>query len=53
MSYLREFSPQVSEIVFLAQLTVLRLVTTVWVKTFKMSYLRELSAQISQIVFSS
>ena len=25
----------------LAQLTVLRLVTTVWVKTFKMSYLRE------------
>ena len=38
MSYLREFSPQVSQIVFLAQLTVLRLVTTVWVKTFKMSY---------------
>ena len=37
MSYLREFSPQVSQIVFLAQLTVLRLVTTVRVKIFKMS----------------
>ena len=35
MSYLCEFSPQVSQIVFLAQLTVLRLVTTVWVKTLK------------------
>ena len=53
MSYLREFSPQVSQIVFLAQLTVLRLVTTVLVKTFKMSYLREFSPQVSQIVFSA
>ena len=45
------FSPHVSQIVFSAQLTVLRLVTTIWAKTFKMSYHRELSAQVSQILF--
>ena len=31
-SYLREFCAQVSQIVFLADLTVLRLITTVWAK---------------------
>ena len=29
-SYLRDFSAQVSQIVFIAYLTVLRLITTVW-----------------------
>ena len=31
-SYLREFCAQVSQIVFLADLTVLRIVSTVWAK---------------------
>ena len=38
--YLREFSAQVSQIVYSAQLTVLRLITTVWEKSSKISYLR-------------
>ena len=42
---------KVSQIVFWAHLTVLRLITTVWGKTSKISYLREFSAQVSQIVF--
>ena len=50
-SYLRDFSAQVSQIVFLAYLTVLRLITTVWPKMSENSYLRELSAQVSQIIF--
>ena len=50
ISYLREFSAQVSQIVF-CHLTVLRLITTVWGKSSKISYLREFSAQVSQIVF--
>ena len=50
-SYLREFSAQVSQIVFLADLIVLRLITTVYPKMSENSYLRELSAQVSQIVF--
>ena len=50
-SYLGEFSAQVSQIVFLAELTVLRLYTTVWAKISENSYLRELRAQVSQIVF--
>ena len=33
-SYLRKFCAQVSQIVFLADLTVLRLITTVWAKNF-------------------
>ena len=32
-SYYREFSAEVSQIVFLVDLTVLRLITTVWAKT--------------------
>ena len=50
-SYHRHFSAQVSQIVFLACLTVLRLFTTVWPKMSENSYLRHFSAQVSQIVF--
>ena len=50
-SYFREFCAQVSQIVFLADLTVLRLITTVWEKLSQISYLREFCAQVSQIVF--
>ena len=50
-SYLRYFSAQVSQIVFLAYLTVLRLFTTVWPKMSENSYLRHFSAQVSQSVF--
>ena len=50
-SYLREFSAQVSRIVFLADLIVLRLITTVSAKMSENSYLREFSAQVSEIVF--
>ena len=46
ISYLREFSAQVSQIVFSAHLTVLRLITTVWGKTSKISYLSEFSLQL-------
>ena len=51
ISYLHEFCAQVSENVFLADLTVLRLNTTVWPKMSQNSYVNELCAQISQIVF--
>ena len=50
-SYLREFCAQVSQIVFLPDLTVLRFITTVWAKMAENSYLREFIAQVSQIVF--
>ena len=50
-SYLHEFFAQVSQIVFLAELTVLMLFTTLWVKMSQNSYLREFCAQMSQIVF--
>ena len=50
-SYLREFYAVVSQIKFLADLTVLRLFTTVWAKKSQNSYFCELCAQISQIVF--
>ena len=50
-SYLRQFSAQVSQSVFLACLTVLRLITTVWPKMSENSYLRHFSAQVSQSVF--
>ena len=51
--YLRDFSEQVSQIVFLAYLTVLRFITTVWPEMSENSYLRHFSAQVSQIVFSA
>ena len=38
-------------IVFLAYLTILRLITTVWPEMSENSYLHHLSAQVSQIVF--
>ena len=50
-SYLREFSVQVSQIVLFADFTVLRLITTVWVKMSQSSYLNEFYAQVSQNVF--
>ena len=49
--YLPEFIEQVSQIVFLAYLTVLGLITTVWGKMSQISYLREFIEQVSQIVF--
>ena len=50
-SYFCELNKQVSQIVFLADLTVLRLITTVLAKMSRKSYLREFSAQVSQIFF--
>ena len=50
-SYIREFCAQVSQIMFLADLTVLRLITTVWVKKLQNSYFREFCAQVSKIVY--
>ena len=50
-SYLREFCAQVSQIVFLADLTVIGLVRTVWVKNLQNSYFREFCAQVSKIVY--
>ena len=50
-SYLRHFSAQVSQSVFLAYLTVLRLNTIVWPEMSENSYLRHFSEQVSQIVF--
>ena len=44
-SYLREFCALMSQIVFLADLTVLRLITTVLAETSKNSYLLEFCAQ--------
>ena len=49
-SYLHYFSAQVSQIVFLVYMTVLRLFTTVWPKMSENSYLRHFSAQVSNIV---
>ena len=51
-SYLREFCVQVSQIVLLADLTVLRLIFYgMSIKMSENSYLREFCAQVSQIVF--
>ena len=50
-SFLRQFSAQVSQSVFLACLTVLRLITTVWPEMSENSYIRQFSEQVSQIVF--
>ena len=47
ISYLRDFSAQVSQIVFLPYFTVLRLITTVWPEMSENSYLRHFSAQVS------
>ena len=48
-SYLREFCAQVSQIVFLADLTVLRPFTTVWANLSQNSYLHELCEHVSKI----
>ena len=50
-SYLHHFSAQVSQIVFFAYLTVLKLITTLRPKMSENSYLRHFSAQVSQSVF--
>ena len=50
-SYLREFCAQMSQNVFLPDLTVLRLITTVWAKMSENSYLHEFCAQVSKSVF--
>ena len=50
-SYLRIFSAQVSQIIFLAYLTTLPLIYTVWVEISENLYLCDFSAQVSQIVF--
>ena len=50
-SYLREFSAQVSQSVFLADSTFFRLITIVWAKMSQNSYLHEFCAIMSQIVF--
>ena len=46
-SYLREFCAQVSQIVFLADLTVLRLIRIVWAKMSQNSPHHEFCAQVS------
>ena len=50
-SFLRHFSAQVTQSVFLAYLTVLRYIKTVWPKMSENSYFHHFSAQVSQIVF--
>ena len=50
-SHVQEFLAQVSQIVFLADLTVLRFIRTVWVKILQNSYLREFCAQVSKVVY--
>ena len=42
-SYLRHFSGQVSQIVFVPYLTVLSLITTVWTDVSENSYIRDFS----------
>ena len=50
-SFLCEFHAQVSQIVLLADLTILRLITTARAKMSENSYLREFCSQVTQIVF--
>ena len=50
-SYLRKFCALMSQIVFLADLTILRLITTVLAETSKNSFFREFVARVSKIVF--
>ena len=49
-SYLHNFSAQVSQIVFLAYLTVLRFITTVWPEMSENSHLHHFSAQVFDIL---
>ena len=49
-SDLHDFSAQISQIFFLASLTVLRLITTVWPEMSENSLLHDFSAQVSQLV---
>ena len=49
--YICDFNAQVSQIVFLYYLTVLRLITTLKLENSENWYLRHFSAQVSQIVF--
>ena len=49
-SYLHEFYAQVSQNVFLADLTVFRPNASLWAKMSQNSYLHEFCAQVSQIV---
>ena len=49
--YLHHFKAQVSQSVFLAYLTILRVSTPVKPKMSENSYLHHFSAQVSQIVF--
>ena len=50
-SYLRKFCALMSQLVFLADLTILRLITTVLAETSKNSFFREFVARVSKIVF--
>ena len=47
----RDFSAQVSQIVFLNYLTVLRFITTLSPQMSQNRYLRDSSVQVSQILF--
>ena len=49
--YIRDFSAQVSQIVFLAYLTALPLITNVWLELSENSNLCDFSARVSQLVF--
>ena len=51
ISYLREFCAQMSQNVLLADLSDLRLITTVRPKMYKNSFVPEICAQMSQMVF--
>ena len=50
-SYLGDFSAKLSQIVFLAYLTALPLITTVWIELSENSNLCDISAQVWQLVF--
>ena len=50
-AYLREFSAQVSQIVFLAYLTVLRFITSLWAEMSEDSYLCDFSAKYHKWCF--
>ena len=50
-SNLREFCAQVSHVVFLVDLTVLRFFTTVWGKMSQNLFLPQFNEQVSQVVF--
>ena len=52
-SHLHHLSAQVTQIVFFAYLTILRIITTVWPEMSENSYLRTFSAQVSKNRFLS